>query len=79
MLASIDGGALLQLAWAAPLAVIVVALTFALCIHGAARATDSRRAGRAFAASAYIALAVLAGTAFGATVVFGVLIITNKG
>lgn len=79
MLASIDSGALLELAWAAPLAAITVSLTFSLCIHGAARASDSRRDGRAGAATIYGALAVLAGVAFAATVVFGVLVITDKG
>ncbi|HEX2087572.1 MAG TPA: hypothetical protein VHF89_17945 [Solirubrobacteraceae bacterium] len=77
-LAEIDTDALLQLVWAAPLAALTVALTFSLVIHGAARASDSRRAGRSTAATLYGALAVLAAVAFAASVVFGVLIITSK-
>ena len=77
-LGSVDTKALLELAWAAPLAALTVALTFSLVIHGAARSSDSRRAGRSGAATAYGALAVLAALAFAATVVFGVLIITSK-
>ena len=78
MLGAVKWGELVELVWVAPLAVIVVSLTYALFIHGAARASDSRRAGRSGAATAYGALAVVAGLAFAATVVFGVLIITSK-
>ena len=77
-LAAVEWDALLELVWVAPTAVIVVALTYSLFIHGAARASDSRRAGRSGAATAYAALAVVAGLAFAATVVFGVLVITSK-
>ena len=77
-LAAIEWDSLLQLAWAAPLATVSVALTFSIVIHGAARASDSRRAGKAGAATAYGALAVVAAAAFAAAVVFGVLIITSK-
>lgn len=78
MLAAVDTKALLQLAWVAPLATLAVAVTFSVVIHGVARASDSRRAGRAGAATAYGALAVVAAAAFAAAVVFGVLIITSK-
>jgi hypothetical protein len=77
-LAAIDTEALLELVWVAPAASITVALTFSVCIHGVARAADSRRAGRAGAATAYGALAIVAALAFAATVVFGVVIITSK-
>jgi hypothetical protein len=77
-LAAIEWDALLELVWVAPLAALSVAFTFSLCIHGAARASDSRRAGRTGAATAYVALAFLAAAAFAATVVFGVLVITSK-
>ena len=78
MLAEVDTKALLQLAWAAPLATLVVAVTFSLVIHGVARASDSRRAGKAGAATAYGVLAVVAAAAFAAAVIFGVLVITSK-
>jgi hypothetical protein len=77
-LAAVDTDALLQLVWVAPLSAIIVALTFSLIIHGAARSGDSRRAGRPLAATAYGALAILAALAFAATVVFGVVVITSK-
>ena len=77
-LAAVDTDALLQLAWVAPLAALSVAVTFSVVIHGLARASDSRRAGRSGAATAYGALAIVAALAFAATVVFGVLIITSK-
>ena len=78
MLAAVDTKALLQLAWAAPLATLAVAVTFSVVIHGVARASDSRRAGKAGAATAYGALAAVAALAFAAAVIFGVLIITSK-
>jgi hypothetical protein len=77
-LAEVDTDALLQLVWVAPLATLAVAITFSLVIHGAARASDSRRAGRAGAATAYGALAIVAALAFAAAVLFGVIVITSK-
>jgi hypothetical protein len=77
-LAEIDTEGLLQLVWVAPLSALTVAVTFSIVIHGIARASDSRRAGNAGAATAYGALAVIAAVAFTAAVVFGVLIITSK-
>jgi hypothetical protein len=79
MLAAVDTDALLELVWAAPLAAISVSLTFALCIHGVARSNDARRMGNGTAATAYGALAILAGLAFFGAVLFGVIIITSKG
>ena len=77
-LAAIDTDALLQLAWVAPLATLAVSVTFSIVIHGVARSNDSRRAGKAGAATAYGVLAAVAAVAFAAAVIFGVLIITSK-
>ena len=77
-LAEVDTDALLQLAWVAPLATLAVAITFSRVIHGVARASDSRRAGKTGVATAYGALAIVAAIAFAAAVLFGVLIITSK-
>ena len=77
-LAAVDTDALVELIWTAPLAALTVALTFSLVIHGFARASDSRRAGRSAAATAYGALAIVAAVAFAAAVLFGVVIITSK-
>lgn len=75
MRASIDWGTIGELLWAAPLAGLAVALTYALLIVGAARWGEARRAGATAAATLYGALAVVAGLAFLAVVVEGVRII----
>jgi hypothetical protein len=77
-LAAVDTDALLQLVWVAPVAVLAVSVAYSFVIHGVARASDSRRAGRSAAATAYGALAVVAAIAFAAAVIFGVVIITSK-
>ena len=78
MTASIDVSALLELAWVAPAAAIIVALTFSLVVLGATRAADQRRAGARAAAVGYGALSVLAALAFAALVITGVSIIVAK-
>lgn len=75
--ADIDVSGLLELAWVAPLAVLAVSISFSLCVLGATRASDERRAGRGGAATAYGALGVLAGLAFAAEVIAGVAVIVN--
>jgi hypothetical protein len=77
-LAAVDTDALLELVWVAPLASLTVAVTFSVVIHGVARSSDSRRAGKTGAATAYGVLAGVAAVAFAAAVIFGVLIITSK-
>ena len=77
-LADVDTKALLELVWVAPLAAVTVAITFSFVIHGVARASDSRRAGKSVAATAYVAMAVIAATAFASSVIFGILVITSK-
>ena len=77
MIGAIDGGALLELAWVAPLTVIAVSVTFSLCVLGATRAADHRRGGSRSAATVYGALALLAGLAFAAEIVLGVGVIVN--
>ena len=75
MIASVDTDALLELVWVAPLAALTVAITFAVCIYGGAKAGDSRRAGHAVAATVYAGLSVLAGVAALGVCIFGVSII----
>lgn len=77
-LADVDTKALLELVWVAPVAAVTVAITFSFVIHGVARASDSRRAGKSGAATAYVALAVIAAVAFAGSVIFGILVITSK-
>jgi hypothetical protein len=77
-LAAIDWGKLFELVWAAALAGIAVAVIFAALIVGATRASDHRRAGNGSVATAYGALAALAGLAFAGGVVFGIWVIISK-
>ncbi len=78
MIAKIETEGLLELVWAAPAAALAVAITYSLVIYGSARASESRRAGHGGQATAYGALAVVAGLAFAAVVVVGVSIIVAK-
>ena len=76
--AAIDWGQLFELVWAGALAGVGVAVTFAVLILGATRASDSRRADNGTAATAYMALAALAALVFAGTVVFGISVIVSK-
>jgi Na+/H+-dicarboxylate symporter len=76
--AAIDWGQLFGLVWASAAAGIAVAIVYATLIVGVSRASDSRRAGRDGAATAYVALAVVAALAFAAGVVFGISVIVSK-
>ena len=77
MIASVDVSGLVELAWVAPLAVLAVSISYSLCVLGATRASDMRRAGNGGAATAYGALGILAGLAFAAEIVAGVAVIVN--
>jgi hypothetical protein len=78
MPATIEWSKIGELLWVAPLAGLAVAATFSLLIAGAARAQDARRSGAGTAAAVHTALALLAGLAFLAVVVFGVHVIVSK-
>ena len=78
MIASIDVGALLELAWVAPVAGIVVSTAFSLIVLGSARAADKSRAGENGAAVAYGALALVAGLAFAGLVIAAISVIVAK-
>jgi hypothetical protein len=78
MLAKIEWDTVGELLWAAPLSALAVSLSFALLILGSARATDARREGAVGVAVLYGALALVAGAAFFASVVFGISVITTK-
>jgi Na+/H+-dicarboxylate symporter len=75
---ALDWGQLFELVWGSAVAGIAVAIVFATLIAGVTRASDCRRAGRDGAATAYVALAVVAGLAFAASVVFGISVIASK-
>jgi Na+/H+-dicarboxylate symporter len=76
--AAIDWGQLFELVWASAVAGIAVAIVYATLIVGVTRASEYRRAGRDGAATAYVALAVVAALAFAGGVVFGISVIVSK-
>jgi hypothetical protein len=76
--AAIEWDKIAELLWVAPLAGMVVAVTFALAIVGIARADDARRDGSGAAAFIYTGLAVLAGAAFMGVVIYGIDVIVAK-
>lgn len=78
MIAAIDTDALLELAWAAPLAVLTVTLAWGMVVHGAARAGDARRDGRRVAAGAHVLETGLGVALFLAALAFGLIIMTTK-
>jgi uncharacterized membrane protein len=78
VLATIEWSKIGELLWVAPAAGLAVAIAFSLVILGSSRAGDARRAHDGGAAAAYSALALVAGAAFLAVVVYGVQIIVAK-
>ena len=78
LMAKIDWSAIGRLLWAAPLAGIAVALTFAVLILGVSRAEDARRDGSGGVSTVYSAAALVAGLAFVGVVVYGISVITTK-
>jgi Na+/H+-dicarboxylate symporter len=75
---AIDWGKLFELVWASALAGVAVAIVYATLIVGVSRASESRRAGRDGAATAYFALATFAALALAGGVAFGISVILSK-
>jgi heme/copper-type cytochrome/quinol oxidase subunit 2 len=78
MIASVDSAALLELAWAAPIAALVVVIAWGVVVYGTARAGEARRDSRTAAAVMHVAMAVLGLAVFVAAIVFGLVVITAK-
>lgn len=78
MIAAIDTDALLQLVWAAPLAVFAVTIAWGMVVHGTTRALEARRDGRSLAAGWHVAVALAGATLFATAVVLGLIIVTSK-
>ncbi|MEA2149933.1 MAG: hypothetical protein QOD69_1763 [Solirubrobacteraceae bacterium] len=78
MIAAIDTAALLELMWAAPLAVLTVTVAYGLVVNGVTRAGDARRDGRGALAGLYAAVAIAGAALFLAAVVFGLVIMVSK-
>lgn len=77
MTAAVEISGLLELVWVAPLAAVAVTVSYSLCVLGATRSSDARREGAAGLGAAWLALAVIAGLAVLAEVVFGIGIIAG--
>lgn len=73
-----DTAALLELAWAAPLAALIVTVSWGMVVWGSTRAADARREGRSGLATAHIGVAALGGALFLAAVAFGLIVMTAK-
>jgi hypothetical protein len=78
VIAAIDTDALLELVWAAPLAVLAVTVSFGMVVHGTTRAIESSRDGRSMAAGMHAVVALAGAALFLAAVVFGLVIVTRK-
>jgi len=77
-IAAVDTSALLELAWAAPLAVLVVTVSFGLVVRGATRAYEARREGQSVAAGLNVLVAVLGAALFVTALVVGLIVMTTK-
>ena len=75
---AIDTTALLKMVYSALLASVFVAVVFSTALLGAIRASDSRRAGRGVAATAYAALAVVGVLLASGVIVYGLVLIARK-
>jgi hypothetical protein len=76
--AAIDTAALLKMVYSSLLASVFIAVVFSTALLGAIRASDSRRAGRGVAATAYAALAVVGVLLASGVIVYGLALIARK-
>jgi hypothetical protein len=76
--AAIDTAALLKMVYSSLLASVFVAVVFSTALLGAIRASDSRRAGRGVAATAYAAVAVVGVLLASGVIVYGLVLIARK-
>lgn len=79
MIASVDIDALLELVWAAPLAVLAVTVAWALVIRGTTRTLEARRDGRTLQAALSAVVALAGATLFATSLALGLLIMLSKG
>lgn len=78
MIASIDVDALLELVWAAPLAVLAVTVAWGLVIRGTAGAAEARRNQRALTATLNAFVALAGAVLFASVLGLGLLIMLAK-
>ncbi|HUR84969.1 MAG TPA: hypothetical protein VMY78_06455 [Solirubrobacteraceae bacterium] len=79
MIGAVDTEALVELMWAAPLAVLTVTVSWGLVVNGATRSAEARRDGRAGAAGAYAVVALFGAALFAVAIVLGLIIMLSKG
>ncbi len=79
MIGTVDSAALLELVWAAPLAALVVTLSWGMVVYGTARAGEARRDGRTGTAALHFGMAAIGGAIFFAAIAFGLIVMTSKG
>ena len=78
-MAVVDFHALGQVIWVSLVAGVGACVLFSLVIWGADKAGDARRSGQDGQAVAYGVLAVTAMVVFSVAVIFGVVVMLNKG
>jgi len=78
VIAAVDTDALLELVWAAPLAVLTVTIAWGLVIRGTTHALEAGREGRTVPAALHALVAFAGAALFLAAVVFGLLIMISK-
>jgi hypothetical protein len=74
----VDGHALWQVVWSSLVIGIGVTSIFAIAIHGATRAVDASRDGRAAEAVIFGTLAAVSAAAVGLAVVLGIIVMAKK-
>ncbi len=79
MLAAVEAGVLLEVAWVSLVAGVAVTVLFSLVVLFSARSAEARRGGSASRAMAYAGLALLFVAAFGVVLGYGVNIMLSKG
>jgi threonine/homoserine/homoserine lactone efflux protein len=78
VLATVDGGQLLQVVWVSIASGIAVTLLFSLVVLFGSRSADHQRSGRSVHAFAHGTAALLFMVAFGVLVAYGVHIMLTK-
>jgi hypothetical protein len=78
MIAAVDTSALLELVWAAPLAVLTVTVAWGLVVRGTTRALEARREGHGLAVGLNALVAIVGAALFTTAVVFGLIVMTTK-
>jgi hypothetical protein len=78
MIAAVDTSALLELVWAAPLAVLTVTVAWGLVVRGMTGALEARRERHGLAVGLNALVAIVGAMLFTTAVVFGLIVMTTK-